>query len=52
MMSEKKNGYAGKIGHGGQQFVQAPFARKAPKDQSRIHTGKDLRTTAGGKTQK
>nr|MBQ8244288.1 hypothetical protein [Oscillospiraceae bacterium] len=50
-MAEKK-GYEGRIGHSGQQFVEAPFAKKQQQDHSKVHTGKDLRTTAGGKTQK
>lgn len=49
---EKKGGYEGRIGHGGQMAVQAPFQHAAPKDNSRIHTGKDLRATAGGQSGK
>lgn len=48
-MADSRDGYAGKIGHGGQQYVKAPFAKKPTADQSRIHTGTDLRMTAGKK---
>ena len=48
-MADNKAGYAGRVGHGGMQYVKAPFAKKPTADQSRIHTGTDLRQTAGKK---
>lgn len=45
-MSEKKTnkpGYAGRIGNGGSQHVQAPFKTEQRTGDKKI-TGKDLRT--------
>ena len=45
---EKKD-YCGKIKNTGAQFVQAPNQQPKTKDQTKITTGKDLRTRAGSK---
>ena len=47
-MAEKKD-YCGKIKNTGAQFVQAPNQQPKQKDQSKITTGKDLRSRAGSK---
>ncbi len=47
-MSEKKS-YAGKIKNTGAQFVEALHKQPKVQDHSRVHKGKDLRATAGGK---
>ena len=46
-MADKK-GYAGKIGNGGAQFVQAVHSQSKPADKSVIKTGADLRTGKKG----
>lgn len=47
-MAEKKD-YCGKIKNTGAQFVQAPNQQPKQKDQTKITTGKDLRSRAGSK---
>ena len=47
-MAEKKD-YCGKIKNTGAQFVQAPNQQQKQKDQTKITTGKDLRSRAGSK---
>lgn len=47
-MAEKKD-YCGKIKNTGAQFVQAPNQQPKTKDQTKITTGKDLRSRAGSK---
>lgn len=47
-MAEKKD-YCGKIKNTGAQFVEAPNQQPKPKDQTKITTGKDLRSRAGSK---
>lgn len=47
-MAEKKD-YVGKIKNTGAQFVQAPNQQPKTKDQTKITTGKDLRSRAGSK---
>lgn len=43
-MAEKKcKGYAGKISHSGVQVVKAPCDAKAPKGNSVVKSGDDLR---------
>lgn len=45
-MAEHK-GYDGRIRNTGAQFVDAANKHPKPKDNSTIHTGKDLRANAG-----
>lgn len=47
-MAEKKD-YAGAIKNTGAQFVSAPNTQKKTQDQTKITTGKDLRSRAGSK---
>ena len=47
-MAEKKD-YVGKIKNNGAQFVEAPNRQPKTKDQTKITTGKDLRSRAGSK---
>lgn len=44
-----KNGYAGKIGHGGSQKVEAPLKDTTKNVGGKVIKGNDLRTGKGGK---
>lgn len=48
-MEMEKKDYCGKIKNTGAQFVQAPNQQPKTKDQTKITTGKDLRSRAGSK---
>lgn len=43
-MADNKNPYAGKIKNTGAQVVQAPYAEKGKKGETKIIKGNDLRS--------
>lgn len=44
-----KPGYEGRISTAGAQVVEAPYKHSSSANKAVVHTGKDLRATAGNK---